>query len=65
MFRIIGGAVVYGLALYGAAKLFEGSKTEGRDRTNGGGPAAKGDHEGQPPAEGTGETKGLGPKGCL
>lgn len=24
MFRVIGGAVVYGLAIYGAAKLFEG-----------------------------------------
>lgn len=65
MFRIIGGAVVYGLALYGVAKLFEGSKTGGRDRANGGGLAPKGDHEAQPPADGMGETAGQVPKGLL
>lgn len=28
MFRVIGGAVVYGLALYGSVKLFERPKME-------------------------------------
>jgi hypothetical protein len=28
MFRVIGGAVVYGLALYGAVKLFDRPKME-------------------------------------
>lgn len=65
MFRIIGGVVVYGLALYGAAKLLGSAKTEGNDRKSGGELAAKGDHESQTPAEGTGESTAQDPKGCL